>query len=350
MKTLAIDIETYSSVSLQKCGVYAYAQSPDFEILLFGYAWDDGPVEVIDLAKGQSLPQELQDALYDPEVLKTAFNASFERTCLSAFMGRVTPPEQWSCTAVMARELGLPGSLEAVGEVIGLPEDKQKSKTGRALIRYFSIPCKPTKTNGNRTRNLPEHDPDRWNLYVEYNRQDVEAERAIRKRLSRFPIYEKEQPLWVHDQHINDRGVGVDLSLAEHAVEIDGVIKARLLEQAKELTGLDNPKSTSQLKGWIEDTAGIEVESLNKKSIAGVRGRRRLRGGRSNTEPGKVLVRSSSLSRTATTSRLPALWLRRCRPRLTPRRTTARVSALPRSTTRLRSLPRPAPRSISLQH
>ncbi len=318
MKTLAIDIETYSAVSLQKCGVYAYAQSPDFEILLFGYAWDDGPVEVIDLAKGQSLPQELQDALYDPEILKTAFNASFERTCLSAFMGRVTPPEQWSCTAVMARELGLPGSLEAVGEVIGLPEDKQKSKTGRALIRYFSIPCKPTKTNGNRTRNLPEHDPDRWNLYVEYNRQDVEAERAIRKKLSRFPIYEKEQPLWVHDQHINDRGVGVDLSLAEHAVEIDGVIKARkklsrfpiyekeqplwvhdqhindrgvgvdlslaehaveidgvikarLLEQAKELTGLDNPKSTSQLKGWIEDTAGIEVESLNKKSIAGVR-------------------------------------------------------------------------------
>lgn len=152
MKTLAIDIETYSSVSLQKCGVYAYAQSPDFEILLFGYAWDDGPVEVIDLAKGQSLPQELQDALYDPEILKTAFNASFERTCLSAFMGRVTPPEQWSCTAVMARELGLPGSLEAVGEVIGLPEDKQKSKTGRALIRYFSIPCKPTKTNGNKAQ------------------------------------------------------------------------------------------------------------------------------------------------------------------------------------------------------
>ena len=271
MRTLAIDIETYSSVSLQKCGVYAYAQSPDFEILLFGYAWDDGPVEVIDLARGQKLPQELQDALYDPEILKTAFNASFERTCLSAFMGQITPPEQWSCTAVMARELGLPGSLEAVGEVIGLPEDKQKSKTGRALIRYFSIPCKPTKTNGQRTRNLPAHDPDRWALYVEYNRQDVEAERAIRKKLSRFPIYEREQPLWVHDQHINDRGVGVDLALAEKAVEIDGVIKSRLLEKAKALTGLENPKSTSQLKGWIEDTAGIEVESLNKKSIAGVR-------------------------------------------------------------------------------
>lgn len=271
MKTLAIDIETYSSVSLQKSGVYAYAESKDFEILLFGYAWDDGPVEVIDLTTGQGLPQELQNALYDTEILKTAFNASFERTCLSAYFGRVTPPEQWSCTAVMARELGLPGSLEAVGEVIGLPEDKQKSKTGKALIRYFSIPCKATKINGGRTRNLPEHDPERWNLYIDYNRQDVEAERAIRKKLSRFSMREDEQQLWIHDQHINDRGVGVDLNFAEKAIEIDGIIKGRLLEQAKELTGLDNPKSTAQLKGWIEDTAGIAVESLNKKSIAGVR-------------------------------------------------------------------------------
>lgn len=271
MKTLAIDIETYSSVSLQKSGVYAYAQSNDFEILLFGYAYDDGPVKVIDLARGQSLPQELQNALYDPEILKTAFNASFERTCLSAYLGRVTPPEQWSCTAVMARELGLPGSLEAVGEVIGLPEDKQKAKTGRALIRYFSIPCKPTKSNGQRMRNLPEHDPDRWAMYVEYNRQDVESERAIRKKLSRFPIFEDEQLLWIHDQHINDRGVRVDLAFAERAIEIDGIIKGRLLDEAKELTGLENPKSTAQLKGWIEDTASIEVESLNKKSIARVR-------------------------------------------------------------------------------
>lgn len=271
MKVLAIDIETYSSVSLQKCGVYAYAESPDFDILLFGYAWDDEPAQVIDLTTGAGLPQELQDALYDPEILKTAYNANFERVCLSAYMGSITPPEQWQCTAVLSRELGLPGSLEAVGEVIGLPEDKQKSKTGRALIRYFSIPCKPTKANGQRTRNLPAHDTDRWALYVEYNRQDVEAERAIRKKLSRFPIYEREQSLWVHDQHINDRGVGVDLAFAAKAIEIDGVIKSRLLEKAKALTGLENPKSTSQLKGWIEDTAGIEVESLNKKSIACVR-------------------------------------------------------------------------------
>lgn len=271
MKTLAIDIETYSSVSLQKSGVYAYAQSPDFEILLFGYAWDDGPVEVLDLARGEKLSTELINALYDPEILKTAFNASFERTCISAALGRITSPEQWSCTAVMARELGLPSSLEAVGKVIGLPEDKQKSKVGKALIRFFSIPCAPTKTNGQRTRNLPEHDPERWNLYVEYNRQDVEAERAIRQRLSRFPIYEGEQPLWVHDQHINDRGVGVDLDFAQKAITIDGVIKGRLFQAAQELTGLENPKSTAQLKGWIEDTAGVEVESLNKKSIAKVR-------------------------------------------------------------------------------
>ena len=271
MKTLAIDIETYSSVSLQKCGVYAYASSPDFEILLFGYAWDDGPVEVIDMASGQKLPQELQDALYDPEILKTAFNASFERTCLSAFMGRVTPPEQWSCTAVMARELGLPGSLEMVGQVIGLPEDKQKSKTGKALIRYFSIPCKATKVNGGRTRNLPQHDPDRWKLYVEYNRQDVEAERAIRHRLQKFPVLASEQDLYVIDQNINDRGVGVDTTLAAKAVEIDQIVKARLLDEAKDLTGLDNPKSATQLKSWIEEVSGYEVESLNKKMIGAVR-------------------------------------------------------------------------------
>lgn len=258
MRTLAIDIETYSSVSLQKCGVYAYAQSPDFEILLFGYAWDDGPVEVIDLARGESLPEELQNALYDPEILKTAFNASFERTCLSAFMGHVTPPEQWSCTAVMARELGLPGSLEAVGEVIGLPEDKQKSKTGRALIRYFSIPCKPTKTNGNRTRNLPEHDPDRWAIYVEYNRQDVVSERAIRQKLSRFPVYEKEQPLWIHDQHINDRGVGVDLNLAS--------MRSRL-----------TPLSRRDFSSRLRSSRALKTRRAPRSSRAGLRTPRVLR-------------------------------------------------------------------------
>jgi DNA polymerase len=270
MTTLSIDIETYSPVSLQKCGVYAYASHPEFEILLFGYAFDDGPVDVIDLTK-EKMPEDLIEAVFDPDILKTAFNAPFERTCIASYFGRPTPPEQWSCTAVMARELGLPNSLEQVGVVLGLPDDKQKSKTGRALIRYFSVPCKPTKANGGRTRNLPQHDQDRWNLYVEYNRQDVEAERAIRNKLSKFQVTQEEQALWVHDQHINDRGVGVDLELAEQAVEIDHVIKDRLLQDAKDLTGLENPKSTAQLKAWIEETAGIEVESLNKKSIAAVR-------------------------------------------------------------------------------
>lgn len=271
MRTLSIDIETYSSVDLCSCGVYAYSESPDFEIVLFGYAFDDDPVRVIDLACGEKLPQEVQEALHDPEVLKTAFNASFERTCLGAYTGSRMEPEQWSCTAVMARELGLPSSLEAVGTVLGLPEEKAKLKTGKALIRFFSIPCMPTKANGQRTRNLPEHDPARWALYKEYNANDVVAEREIRRILSAFPIYPKEQLLWEKDQDINDRGVGVDLKLAQNAVTIDETVKARLLEEARVLTGLENPKSTAQLKAWIEDTAGIEVESLNKKSIAGVR-------------------------------------------------------------------------------
>lgn len=266
MVTLAIDIETYSPVNLQKCGVHAYASSPEFEILLFGYAFDDGPVDVIDLTR-EEMPKDLKDAIFDPHILKTAFNAAFERTCIASYFGMPTPPEQWSCTAVMARELGLPNSLEQVGVVLGLPDDKQKSKTGRALIRYFSVPCKPTKSNGGRTRNLPAHDPEKWALYVEYNRQDVEAERAIRNKLCHFQMTREEQALWVHDQHINDRGVGVDLVLAEKAVKIDQIIKGRLLQSAKDLTGLENPKSTAQLKAWIEDTAGIEVDSLNKKIL-----------------------------------------------------------------------------------
>lgn len=270
MQTLAIDIETYSSVSLIDCGVYAYMESPDFDILLFGYAYDDGPVDVIDLTE-EDLPENIIQDLTDPTILKTAFNANFERTCLTKYLGKRMVPQQWSCTAVMARELGLPASLEKVGAAIGLPEDQQKSKTGKALIRYFSIPCKPTKTNGGRTRNLPDHDREKWELYIEYNRQDVVTERAIRKKLKRFKIFPDEQVLWCHDQDINDRGVMVDVPFAEKAIELDGICKDRLLQEAKELTGLENPKSTAQLKRWIEEEAGIEVPSLNKKSIPDVR-------------------------------------------------------------------------------
>lgn len=234
MRTLAIDIETYSSVSLQKCGVYAYAQSPDFEILLFGYAWDDGPVEVIDLARGESLPEELQNALYDPEILKTAFNASFERTCLSAFMGRVTPPEQWSCTAVMARELGLPGSLEAVGEVIGLPEDKQKSKTGRALIRYFSIS---------------------W-LYPYYNKNGELAFRV-------FPGYEI-MPFWADAAHTE-----LDSALRLYPVEVYYGTEKKIVKKVDLFTlegvttyifenGVLTPDTEKQAYVKVKDSKGNE--------------------------------------------------------------------------------------------
>ena len=271
MRTLAIDIETYSSVSLLKSGVYAYAESPDFEILLFAYAFDDEPVSVVDIAQGESLPDNVLSALFDKGVLKTAFNANFERTCLSRWLAASMPPAEWSCTAVMAKELGLPNSLDAVGAVIGLPEDRQKLKTGKALIRYFSIPCKPTKVNGGRIRNMPEHAPEKWAQYKEYNRQDVEAERAIRKKLSRFSIAESEQRLWEHDQHINDRGVMVDLAFAEKAIEYDTQLKDELFTEARALTGLDNPKSTAQVKSWIADTAGVEIESLRKDKIADIK-------------------------------------------------------------------------------
>ena len=270
MRRLAIDIETYSSVSLLTSGVYAYAASPDFDILLFGYAFDDDPVAVVDLAQGERLPKEVRDALFDASVQKTAFNANFERTCISKWLAAGMPASEWSCTAVLAKELGLPNSLDAVGKVIGLPEDQQKLKTGKALIRYFSVPCKPTNANGQRTRNLPAHDPEKWALYKEYNRQDVVAEREIRKRLERFRVVESEQKLWEVDQAINDRGVLVDLPFVKNAIALDEEIKQELLVKAQELTGLENPKSTAQLKKWMERESGTAVESLRKDKIADV--------------------------------------------------------------------------------
>lgn len=273
MSILSIDLETYSPVDLPKQGLYAYVAHPEFEILLFSYSIDYGHVITYDLASGDSIPFHIEDMLTDPSVLKTAFNAPFERTCLSKYFNKELPVNQWSCTAVMARELGLPSSLDMVGQVLGLSEDKQKLATGKALIRYFSKPCKPTKVNGQRTRNLPAHDPERWRLYKEYNARDVETENEIRKILTRFKIrpWEKEQKLWEYDQAINDRGVNCDLHFAQMATEIDGVIKGRLLNEAIELTGLENPKSASQLKSWIYEVSGVQVESLEKKSIPKVR-------------------------------------------------------------------------------
>ena len=271
MKTLAIDIETYSSVDLLKSGVYRYAEAPDFDVLLLGYAYDDDEVHVLDLAQGDSIPDGVLADLTRDDVLKTAFNAAFERTCLAAYLKVEMPPAQWGCTAVMARELGLPGSLEGAGLALGLPDDQLKLRTGRALIRYFCNPCMETKTNGGRTRNMPWHDIDKWNLFVAYNRQDVEAERAIRKKLMRYAIHDGERTLWEIDQRINDRGVRIDSAFAQKAIEFDDLTKDRLITRAREVSGLDNPKSAAQVKAWIETRTGVRVESLGKEALPDVR-------------------------------------------------------------------------------
>lgn len=264
MKTLAIDIETYSSAIIQKTGVYKYAEAEDFEILLFGYAFDDDPVKVVDLTV-DSIPWEVEAALQDKDVLKTAFNANFERTCLSRMLRKKLSAEQWSCTAVMAKELGLPGSLADVGKVLGL--EQQKLETGSSLIKYFCVPCKPTKINGGRTRNLPSHAPDKWKQFIEYNRRDVEVERNIRNILSKYPISPTEKELYNIDQRINDRGVLNDIELTTNAIEFDRRIKETLTANLVNGTGLDNPNSVLQFKFWLESKLGIELESVDKKAL-----------------------------------------------------------------------------------
>ncbi len=285
MRTLSIDIETYSSISIKDSGVYAYASSPDFEILMAAYAFDDEEVKIVDLAlsklliegliaKGltpeqarwEALPKDLREGLVDKEIVKAAYNANFERTCLTSYLGLEMPPEQWKCTAVHASTLGLPGSLDKVGEVLKLGEDKQKLKTGKALIQYFSIPCKATKKNGGRTRNLPEHDMEKWDLFKEYCIQDVVTERAIRKKIERFRITDTEQELWCLDQRINDRGIRLDMDLVNTIINYDEEYQNSLLKEAERLTGLGNPKSVAQLKKWLSDK-GVEVDSLNKETV-----------------------------------------------------------------------------------
>ncbi|WP_422447845.1 DNA polymerase [Thermoanaerobacterium sp. DL9XJH110] len=265
MRVLGIDIETYSSVDLARCGVYAYTEAPDFEILLFGYAFGDEPVMVIDLAQGEQLPPEVFEALTNPNIIKTAYNANFERTCIAKYFRISTPPEQWRCSAVHALTLGLPGHLEEVAKALKL--EQQKDAAGKALIRYFSIPCKPTKSNGMRTRNLPEHAPEKWKRFIEYCRQDVEVERAIRKTLEKYPVPEKEWKLWQLDQRINDSGVMVDLELVRNAITFDTTYQKRLEKEAITLTGLQNPKSVAQLKTWLQETEGVEIESLSKETV-----------------------------------------------------------------------------------
>ena len=264
-RVLEMDIESYSDVDLIKCGVYAYADSPAFEILLFAFSFDGGETQIIDLAQGESLPAEVVDAIFDVSVTKTAYNANFERTCLSKHFGRYLPPESWHCSAVQAAMLALPRSLEDVGRVLGL--DEQKMKEGKELIRYFCVPCKPTKANGGRTRNLPCHAPEKWEQFKTYCKRDVDVEKSIRRKLHNFPIPESEMELYRLDQRINDRGVLVDMGLVEQAIACERLHKEVVTKRAYELTGLENPNSVAQLKGWLGDK-GMEAESLSKKAVA----------------------------------------------------------------------------------
>jgi DNA polymerase len=266
MRTLALDLETYSSVDLRKTGVYAYTGSQDFEILLLAYAFDDDPVEILDLASGEQLPSELLKALTDPNTIKKAFNANFERTCLARYLNALMPPEQWHCSQAHALTLGLPASLEGVANCLKLPQ--QKMQEGKQLIRFFSMPCRATKSNGGRTRNLPEHDPVKWELFKTYCKQDVEVERAIRAKLERYPMPEQELKLWFLDQRINDYGVRVDMGLVDNAIKCDEMYQKKLMEEAKHLTGIQNPNSPAQLKSWLQDKHGIQIESLAKDMVA----------------------------------------------------------------------------------
>ena len=265
MKTLSIDLETYSSVNLQKCGVYKYAQSEDFEILLFGYSVDGGEVKVVDRACGERIPDEVIKALSDESVIKWAFNATFERVCLSNYLGEWLDPESWHCTLVWSATLGLPLSLEGVGAVLGL--EKQKLTEGKALIRYFCVPCSPTKSNGGRTRNLPKHDMEKWQLFKAYNKRDVETEMSIQDRLSRFPVPEQIWDEYHLSEEINDRGIGIDRELVRQAIAIDQESREQLTSALQNVTKLENPNSVQQMKGWLSDN-GLQMDSLGKKEVA----------------------------------------------------------------------------------
>lgn len=267
-RVMGVDIETYSSVDLLKSGVYRYVEAPDFDILLIGYKFDDeDEVRQIDTtADPRETWNEFLDALFDQDIIKTAFNANFERTCLAKWTGSAMPPDEWRCTMIKALTLGLPGSLASVGMALGLPEDKLKDPQGKALIQYFSKPCKPTRSNGQRCRNYPAHDPEKWALYRSYNRQDVVTEQEILKRLSIYKTTEDEQKLWSLDQDMNDHGVKLDRKLIRNIVDYDTHHREELQDEARQITGLSNPNSPAQLKDWLE-TEGIHQTSLSKDTI-----------------------------------------------------------------------------------
>ena len=270
-RVMGVDIETYSSVDLTDAGVYAYTEAPDFDILLISYIFDDwgeDEVRTIDCFDADpDMMAEFCEALTDPQIVKTAFNANFERTCLAKWLNKPMPPEEWRCTMVKALTLGLPGNLAGAGVALGLPAEKLKDPQGEALIQFFSKPCKPTRTNGQRTRNLPAHDPAKWQLYKNYNRQDVVTEQEILRKLSIYKTPEDEQALWSLDQHMNDNGVRLDIPMVEKIVEYDTRRRQELQEEAQELTGLKNPNSLAQLKRWLSEQ-GVEMANVTKDTIA----------------------------------------------------------------------------------
>ena len=264
-RVLSIDLETYSSTDLSKCGVYRYVEADDFEILLLAYAFDEGEVRIVDMACGEKVPQEIWDAIDDPGIIKAAWNAQFERTCIGRYLGRILSPDSWQCSMIHAASLSLPLALRNAALVLKTGE--QKDRAGENLIKYFSMPCKPTKSNGGRTRNLPEHDPQGWRKFKDYCLQDVRTERDIRRRLAVFPMPDAEWDYYHMDQRINDRGVRIDTVLVQQAIACDLMLSDGMTKKAYELTGLENPNSVSQLKQWLEEK-GIPMESLGKKDVA----------------------------------------------------------------------------------
>lgn len=267
---LYIDLETYSDVDISKAGLYRYAQSPAFELLLMSYSLDGGPVQTIDLAQGEEIPLDVKQHLFHPDTVKHAFNAAFEWYCLGTALSQPCAAwlNQWRCTMLHSLYCGYPGSLAGAGAALGLEEDKRKMGVGRALIRYFCVPCAPTKSNGGRTRNLPRHDPAKWALFKEYNARDVEAELEIERRLSAFPVPGEVQAQWVTDQTINLRGVAVDTALVSGALELDQNVRARCAEEAAGITGLSNPNSPGQLAEWLRRETGLEVPDLTKATVS----------------------------------------------------------------------------------